>query len=290
MKILNFGSLNIDLVYHVDHIAKPGETIASSAHEVFAGGKGANQSAALALAGADVAHAGQVGPEGQWLVDKLVDIGVDMRHTSIGDVPTGHAIIQVDKTGQNSIVLFPGANQHIKRQIIDTTLSQFNEGGILLLQNEINDISHIIQQASKYGLKICFNPAPYGPEVLQYPLGLIDLLIVNETEANGLVGLHPPEQLIDRIATTWPKAQIILTMGEQGAYFCSAHERFHQPATPCSVVDTTGAGDTFLGYFLQGIIADMTPRTAMARASAAAALCIAKPGAMDSIPSASNLS
>ena len=137
MNILNFGSLNIDLVYQVEHIARPGETIASSAHQVFAGGKGANQSAALARAGASVFHAGQVGPDGQWVVDKLAGLGVDVQHIRVGDAPTGQAIIQVDRQGQNSIVLFAGANAQIDREAIDATLGHFGRGDLLLLQNEI---------------------------------------------------------------------------------------------------------------------------------------------------------
>ena len=188
MKILNFGSLNIDLVYQVEHIARPGETIASSAHQVFAGGKGANQSAALARAGARVFHAGQVGPDGQWLVDKLARLDVDVQHIRVGDTPTGHAIIQVDRQGQNSIVLFAGANAQIDQSAIDATLSHFGAGDILLLQNEINDIPYIMAAAAARGLTICLNPAPFGPEVRAYPLELIDLLIVNETEATGPCG------------------------------------------------------------------------------------------------------
>ncbi len=290
MKILNFGSLNIDMVYRVDHIARPGETIASSAHEVFAGGKGANQSAALAVAGAEVFHAGQIGPEGQWLVDKLAGFGVNMIYTLTGETPTGHAIIQVDNQGQNSIVLFPGANKKISYSAIDSTLSHFAQGDILLLQNEINGIDYLIAQGKERGFKVCFNPAPYGPEILEYPLHFVDLLIVNETEARGLLGPASADQLIDRLAAAWPQAQIVLTLGEQGAHYSSAQERFYLPATPVDAIDTTGAGDTFIGYFLQGLIADMAPQVAMQRAITAAALCVAKPGAMDSIPTTTELS
>lgn len=284
MKILNFGSLNIDLVYQVDHIVRPGETIASSAYKVFAGGKGANQSAALALAGAEVYHAGQVGPEGQWLVDKLAGLGVNMQHTLVGEAPTGHAVIQVDRVGQNSIVLFPGANTQIERSAIDAVLCHFNKGDILLLQNEINDITYIINQAKNQGLTICFNPAPFDPKVLGYPLDLVDFLIVNETEATGLIGAAPANHLLDELAKTWPHTQIVLTLGAEGAQYYSPQETFHLPAAVVEAVDTTGAGDTFIGYFLQGLLSAMAPRIAMARAIQAAALCVAKPGAMDSIP------
>ena len=282
MNILNFGSLNIDLVYQVEHIARPGETIASSSHRVFAGGKGANQSAALARAGANAFHAGQVGPDGQWLVDKLAGLGVDVQHIRVGDVPTGHAIIQVDCHGQNSIVLFAGANAQIDKRAIDTALSHFSRGDILLLQNEINNVAYIITAAAERGLTICLNPAPFGPEVRAYPLELVDLLIVNETEATGLVGAS---ELAD-LAVLCPHAQIALTLGATGTQYYSPTEEFHLPAPQVEAVDTTGAGDTFIGYFLQGLTADMTARDAMTRAVQAAALCVTRPGAMDSIPAA----
>ena len=282
MNILNFGSLNIDLVYQVEHIARPGETIASSSHQVFAGGKGANQSAALARAGARVFHAGQVGPDGQWLVDKLAGLRVDVQHIRVGDVPTGHAIIQVDRRGQNSIVLFAGANAQIDREAIDAALSHFDRGDILLLQNEINDIAYIITSAAERGLTICLNPAPFGPEVRAYPLELVDVLIVNETEATGLAGASDPAAL----ASLCPRAQIVLTLGAAGAQYRSPTEEFHLPAPQVEAVNTTGAGDTFIGYFLQGLTTAMTARDAMTRAVQAAALCVTRPGATDSIPAA----
>lgn len=285
MNILNFGSLNIDLVYQVEHIARPGETIASSAHQVFAGGKGANQSAALARAGASVFHAGQVGPDGSWVVDKLAGLGVDVQHIRVGDAPTGHAIIQVDRQGQNSIVLFAGANAQVERAAIDAALAHFGCGDMLLLQNEINDVAYILTAAAEQGLTICLNPAPFGPEVGAYPLEQVDLLIVNEIEATGLVGASTLAALTARC----PRAQIALTLGAAGAQYRSPTEEFHLPAPPVEAIDTTGAGDTFIGYLLQGLLAGLTARDAMARAVQAAALCVTRPGAMDSIPAAAEL-
>ena len=289
MRILNFGSLNIDLVYQVDHIARPGETIASSDHHTFAGGKGANQSAALAAAGAEVYHAGQVGPEGRWLIDKLVALGVDMAYTQIGEVPTGHAIIQVDSAGENSIVLYSGANSRISQAAIDSTLSHFTKGDTLLLQNEISHIPYLVAAAAKRGLHTCFNPAPFGPEILDYPLEAVDMLVVNQTEAAGLTGLSAPDQLLAALAERCPRARIVLTLGAEGAHYLSAEESFHLAAEPLQAVDTTGAGDTFIGYLLHGLTAQMAPRDAMARAGKAAALCVMRPGAMDSIPLASEI-
>ena len=285
MKILNLGSLNIDLVYQVEHIARPGETIASSSHQVFAGGKGANQSAALARASASVFHAGQVGPEGQWLVDKLAGLGVDVQHIRFSDIPTGHAIIQVDRHGQNSIVLFAGANAQIDRGAIDAALAHFGRGDMLLLQNEINDVAYILTAAAERGLTICLNPAPFGPEVCTYPLERVDLLIVNETEAIGLAGAST----LTALAALCPRAQIALTLGAAGVQYRSPTEEFHLPAPHVEAVDTTGAGDTFIGYFLQGLAAGMTARESMARAIRAAAVCVTRPGAMDSIPAANEL-
>ena len=286
MNILNFGSLNIDLVYQVEHIARPGETIASSAHQVFAGGKGANQSAALARAGASVFHAGQVGSDGQWLVDKLAGLGVDVQHIRVGDVPTGHAIIQVDRQGQNSIVLFAGANAQIDQVAIDATLSHFGAGDILLLQNEINDIPYIMAAAAKRELRICLNPAPCGPAVRDYPLKLVHWLVVNQTEAQSLVAAETPEQALAALAAAYPRAAIVLTLGAAGVHYRTDREEFHLPAPQVEAVDTTGAGDTFIGYFLQGLTADMTARDAMTRAVQGSALCVTRPGAMDSIPAA----
>ena len=286
MSILNFGSLNIDLVYQVEHIARPGETIASSSHQVFAGGKGANQSAALARAGANVFHAGQVGPDGQWVVDKLAGLGADVQHIRVGDVPTGHAIIQVDRHGQNSIVLFAGANAEIDRGAIDATLSHFGAGDILLLQNEINDVPYIMAAAAKRELRICLNPAPCDPEIRDYPLELVHWLVVNQTEAQSLVAEETPEQALAVLAAAYPHAAIVLTLGAAGVHYRTDREAFHLPAPQVEAVDTTGAGDTFISYFLHGLTSDMTARDAMARAVKAAALCVTRPGAMDSIPAA----
>lgn len=283
MKIINYGSLNIDLVYQVDHIVQPGETIASTEHQVFAGGKGANQSAALARAGASIFHAGQIGQDGQFLVDKLQGLGVDMQFTQTVAGHTGHALIQVEKSGQNSIVLYPGANATQTRAHIDATLNAFGQGDILLLQNEINEIPYLIEKAAARGLRIALNPAPFSPEVLDYPLEHIEFLIVNETEAEGLVG-SPSEDLMASLAQRLPNAQILLTLGEKGAHYRSAQTQHYTAALRVEAVDTTAAGDTFSGFFLAAIAAGSRVEMALIRATHAAALCVMQPGAIDSIP------
>jgi len=284
MKILNFGSLNIDLVYQVDHIVRPGETIASASHQIFAGGKGANQSAALARAGALVYHAGQIGAEGQWLWKKLQNLGVDMQFTQTVEGHTGHALIQVEKGGQNSIVLYPGVNTTQSRTFIDSVLNAFTRGDILLLQNEINEIPYLMEQAAQRGMRIALNPAPFSPEVLAYPLERVEFLIVNETEAEGLVGQSAIEDLPSALSERLPKAQILLTLGEKGVYYRSPQQQFHVEALRVKAVDTTAAGDTFTGYFLAAIAENKPVEAALVGATHAAALCVMQAGAMDSIP------
>ncbi len=289
MRVLNFGSLNIDHVYRVERIARPGETLPSSAYQVFAGGKGANQSAALALAGAPVFHAGRVGPEGGWLKDKLSALGVDMRFTSCDATPTGHAIIQVDPRGHNAIVLFSGCNARITPQQVEETLAHFDEGDFLLLQNEINEFPLLIQRARARHMRICLNPAPFTARVLEYPLELVDILVVNEPEGKGLSGREEPQAILDALRKKYPGAELVLTLGERGALYRSSREEFHVPAIPVKAVDTTAAGDTFIGYFLAGAAAGRPARDALGRAARAAALCVTRPGAMDSIPRADEI-
>ena len=171
MKVLNFGSLNIDFVYRVRDFVRPGETISAASFARFPGGKGLNQSIALARAGARVLHAGAVGTDGGFLVDLLRENGVDCSLVAvIDDTPTGHAVIQVADSGENSIVLYPGANHRIADELIDRALALTAPGDILLLQNEISAMPEIMRRAAERNLRIFFNPAPMTGAVAAYPL------------------------------------------------------------------------------------------------------------------------
>lgn len=284
MKILNFGSLNIDLVYRVPHIVKPGETLSSLSLTTFAGGKGNNQSIALARAGAPVFHAGKIGKDGDWLVRNLKAAGADVRFVRKAPGPTGHAVIQVADSGQNSIVLFPGANRTITPLEIRETLTHFGKGDILLLQNEINAIPDIMKTAHKAGLKIWFNPAPFDPAILKYPLSLVDLFIVNEIEAADLSGAKAGNSALVALARQFPAAQILMTLGAKGAMLKSGTRQWVVPAPKVKAVDTTAAGDTFIGYYAASLIKGFAPEQCLTYACKAAALSVTRKGAADSIP------
>ena len=216
MKVLNFGSLNIDMVYSVDHVVRPGETTASAELRYFCGGKGLNQSVALARAGMEVCHAGCVGADGGRLISLLRDNGVDTSLITESESPSGHAIIQVDRDGQNSILLFGGANMEITPEQIENAVGNFSAGGRLFLQNEINGISEIISAAHELELEIVFNPSPFGVEILSYPLENIDWFVVNETEAEELTGETEPEKILGAFSRKFPRASVLLTLGADG--------------------------------------------------------------------------
>lgn len=291
MSILVFGSLNIDHVYQVEHLVRPGETLPSTEYRRFQGGKGANQSVALARAGADVFHAGRIGPEGLWLRDAIAAEGVDVTHVSLDNQPTGHAIIQVDLAGENSILLFGGANLTVTSDDAHYVLSHFAEGDWLLLQNEISSLPAILLEASERGLTVAFNPAPMTPEVLSYPLEGVSLFVVNETEGAALAETEDasPEIIAGALQTRFPNAAILLTLGADGSLYALGEERIRTPAQSVDAVDTTAAGDTFIGYFLAELLAGESVRKSLALASQAAALCVTRPGAADSIPRRSDL-
>ena len=187
MKILNFGSCCIDNVYSLPHFVQPGETLLSTDFNVFPGGKGLNQSIALAHAGAEVQHAGKVGADGEWLKALLQVSGVDESRLKVVDGPSGHANIQVSATGENAIVIVGGTNRLITPDDFDDAFSGVESGNFLLLQNEVSHMPDIIREGHRRGLRIAFNAAPMTTEVLDFPLELIEILIVNETEPTAEV-------------------------------------------------------------------------------------------------------
>ncbi len=285
MKVLNFGSLNIDSVYRVPHTVRPGETISSTGLSTHAGGKGANQSAALAKAGVSVFHAGKIGTDGVWLLEKLQNFGVNTDHIIIGKGKTGNALIQVSDNGENAIVLFGGGNKEVSKQEIKDIVSNFEKGDILLLQNEISNIPFIMKNASEKGMKIIFNPAPFEPEVRTYPLDTVDILIVNETEGSGLSGgEQDPVKIMEVLTSVYKGKEIILTLGKEGVLYGKDSFRAKAEIIDVPVVDTTAAGDTFIGYYIAGLLQGNSIQEILTASCVASSLTVSKPGAMDAIP------
>ncbi len=284
MRVFNFGSLNIDRVYSINHFVRPGETITSNSYSEFAGGKGLNQSIALARAGAPVCHVGKIGKDGIFLRELLAGDGVDVTNIFMTDEPTGHAIIQVDSSAENAILLYGGANQSITRDEIKLALDRSAKGDWLLLQNEINRVEEIMRYGADKGLKIAFNPAPMTPEVHSLPLDLASWLVVNELEGETITGQKSPEKILDEIVGRFPDISILLTLGNNGVHFSDSSQRFYIPAEVVIPVDTTGAGDTFIGYFFAEIAKGSSIKHSMVIANRAAAVCVTRSGAAESIP------
>ena len=285
MKVLNFGSLNFDHVYEVEHFVQPGETITSDKYRLTCGGKGLNQSIALANAGAQVFHAGKIGRDGEALITCLRTAGVNTDYVEVAKSgPSGHAIIQVDKNGQNSIILHSGTNREITEEDVKRVLDHFNSGDCLLLQNEISSISEIIDQAKKQGLTIFLNPAPMDNRVLGCPLEKVDYFIINEIEGRELIGEAEPEAILAAMLQRFPRSATILTLGEHGVIYADQQTKISVPAEKVKAVDTTAAGDTFIGYFIAKKIKGQPIETCLKIATRAAAICVTRRGAADSIP------
>lgn len=287
MKVLNFGSINIDHVYEVDDFVKKGETISSYSLNTFCGGKGFNQSLALARAGVPVYHAGSVGEDGEDLIDILKDNQVDVSFIrKLKDIPTGHAIIQLNKENDNCILLYSGANYKNTRAYVDEVLSGFEKDDILLIQNEINELSYLVEKANEKGMKIVLNPSPMNEKIQEIELNKIWCFILNEHEAKSLLRTESSEneEIIKELGQKYPKHHIVLTLGEEGSVYVHGDETVHQSAYKVEVVDTTAAGDTFTGYYLSGMINGKSVKESMDLAARASALAVTKKGAEPSIP------
>ncbi|MFK7948992.1 MAG: ribokinase [Saprospiraceae bacterium] len=284
MKILNFGSINIDYVYSLSHFVQPGETISSKSFQTFIGGKGCNQSVAIAKSGVEVFHAGNISESGLFIKKQLDDWNVNTQFINIVKEATGHAIIQVNDEGENSIIIHGGANQTISEIQIDETLAHFEKGDFLILQNEINNIDSIIAKAKEKEMQIFFNPAPMTNDVHNYPLELVDFFIVNETEGQQLTGETNVKSVINKMKSTYPNAAIIMTLGEKGVIYVKNEEWIEKPTFEVEVVDTTAAGDTFIGYFVASLKRGKLVESALQIANRAASLTVTQKGGAISIP------
>ena len=284
MAVINIGSLNLDYVYGVDHIILPGETEATESRQVFLGGKGINQSIALAKAGAEVWHGGLIGRGGQPFLDVCREYDVHADFIRQVDAPDGHTIIQIDKHAQNSILLYGGTNQMLTEEFVDEILAHFSAEDILLLQNEVNLLPYLVDRAWEKGMTVALNPSPFNEKLDAVDLNKIGLFLLNEVEGCQLTGAEDPEEILDRLQRRYPQARFVLTLGKAGAIYAGEGRRLYQAAFPVRAVDTTAAGDTFTGYFLAGLLEKLPMEQVLARSAKAAAIAVTRPGAVPSIP------
>lgn len=284
MKILDFGSCNIDYVYSLEHIVKVGETETTHKLEVFPGGKGLNQAIAAAKAGAEIYLAGCVGNDSEILTDILLKSGVDISYLKKADVKNGHAVIQVSSKGENSIFLYPGSNEMISKDFIDFVLDNFDKGDIMLLQNEINDVDYIVEKAHQRGMCIVLNPSPFNEKINKINFNMLSYLVLNEVELKEISGFTEPEEGLLYLKREFPWLKVILTLGEKGSVFADENQKLYQAAFKVDAVDTTAAGDTFMGYFAAELAKSTDYSEILRIASAASAIAVSRKGAAPSIP------
>lgn len=284
MKILNFGSLNIDNVFNVEYIVKPGQTIDSFSVNTYPGGKGLNQTLAIARAGARPYHAGLIGRDGGWLKKILKEDCVDCRFVKTVDKNTGSAFIQVDARGQNSIVLNGGANRENSEAFCREVLSDFGEGDIMLLQNEISCVDILIELANEKKMMVVLNPSPINETILDCDLSKISMFIMNEDEGMQITGKTDEAQILEEMEAKFPQAQVVLTLGSRGSCYYGKGERLYQKAHVVTAVDTTAAGDTFTGYLLATMAEEKPMKECLDLATRASAIAVTKKGAASSIP------
>ncbi|MDR0999602.1 MAG: ribokinase [Clostridiales bacterium] len=284
MKILNFGSLNMDRIYAVESFVRPGETITTLRFDVQPGGKGLNQSIAVARSGSEVYHAGKIGPDGAVLIDALEQAGVVTDFVMRDGSTTGHAIVQVNKYGNNCILLHGGANTEISIAEIDHVLANFNAGDFVILQNEINNLDYIIEKASQKYMRVALNPSPMNDVIKSLDLRKVTYLVLNELEGAELSGETRPTKILDYLLGLYPHIKIVLTLGRVGSLYADSLHRLQQGAFSVRAVDTTAAGDTFLGYFISRVAMGSPSWSAMRAGALAGALAVTKEGAAPSIP------
>lgn len=287
-RVLNFGSLNLDYVYRVERFVQPGETLNAASQAINSGGKGLNQSIALARAGAAVWHAGCLGAGGAALAELLRANGVDTTWLVEVDELQGNAVIQVTPAGENSIILFGGSNRCVTPDQVDRTLAAFDAGDWLILQNEINGLAYVVDQAHARGMRIALNPSPYDEGLSDVDLSKLSWLFVNEVEVRQISGSGDPDDAWRALHAAYPELNVLVTLGGAGSVAYAADkgaaQAEHQPAFAVDATDTTGAGDTYTGFFVASLVSGLPLRTCMRRATMASAISVTRAGAAPSIP------
>lgn len=294
LDIVVIGSLNTDLVIKAPRLPSPGETLLGEELRTIPGGKGANQAAAAARLGSWVAMVGRIGRDefGPRLVDNLAHLCVNTDHIHVDPhASTGTALIMVDQQGENTIVLSPGANGLVSIADIDTALPLLKQAKLLLLQFEIplETVAYALEKAAELDLQVILNPAPAKP-VSQEILSKVDVLVPNITELRLLSGVpveddHAIHQAAQSLLAMGVGV-VVVTLGERGAMLVTPKETELVPGIQVDVVDTTAAGDAFIGALATALVREMPLVEAIRFANCAGALATTRFGAQTSLPSA----
>ena len=229
-------------------------------------------------------HAGCIGADGDFLADMMSESGVNTKYLKKVDGKNGHAIIQVTSSGENSIFLYPGSNEMVTKEYIDTVISNFEAGDILLLQNEISNVSCIVEKAFDKNMCIMLNPSPFNEKISEIDFSKLSYLLLNEIEAKCISGSSSVDEAIGYLQTNYPGIKIILTLGSKGSVYFYNSEKTGQKAYKVTAVDTTAAGDTFTGYFASGLSKGLSVSESLNLASMASAISVTRNGAAPSIP------
>lgn len=284
-KVVNLGSLCIDRVYRVPRFAETGETLPSLTYNVYPGGKGLNQSIALARAGAEVSHVGCIGSDGVFLLEALRTEGIDVSHVELRAGFSGSACIQVDDRGENAIVMTGGANRRLAKSQLSSMVAMLQPNDWLLLQNEVNDLQSVLQRSALSQCSVVFNLAPVDQNIHDYDLRLVDYLIMNEIEALALSRTSSIRDAFSWVGEHIPTCHTVITLGAKGLFYLNnANTPIQISAISVNSVDGTGAGDTFIGFFVGALLKGQSVNQALQFGSAAGALSTTKPGAASSIP------
>ena len=285
MKVLVFGSANIDRTYSVEHFVTAGETLSAEKMELFCGGKGFNQAIAFARAGCDTYFAGAVGDDGDLLAKTLQENGINTDNLKRVPGPSGHAVIQVTPEGQNSIIILAGSNGAINHEDVDAVLASFSAGDLVVLQNEISSVDYIIDRAKERGMIVALNPSPFNDRIKTYNLSKVDYLLVNEVEGSLLTDCALPKKIVSAIHKRFPDSNVLLTLGCEGSVFVGKEGGFFSCGVyKTSTVDTTAAGDTYTGYFLSEAVSSGNIEAALKTAAIASGISVSRKGAAGSIP------
>ena len=235
-------------------------------------------------AGIPVYHAGLIGEGGEPLLEVCKENGVNVEFIRQIPGPCGHTVIQVDRNGQNCILLFGGSNRSMTKEFVDSVLDSFDEGDIILLQNEINELDYIIDRAYEKKMMIILNPSPFDSALEKCDLSKISLFLMNEIEGFQITGEKEPDRILAKVKELYPKAKVVLTLGGDGSVYQDETGIYRQGIFKVKAVDTTAAGDTFTGYFISSVIDGMPVQDGLKLAAKASAIAVSRPGATASIP------